>query len=94
MTSHIKTDFKSYSFLRLVREDYEEMWLFTLVIDTYSFDNKDTLKFREESVTRGNGKKLFQPRARLHVRKYSFSNRVVDADDVLSANTVFSFGLT
>ena len=54
------------------------------------------MKFREESITRGNSKKLFKPRARLDVRKYSFSNRVVDVwnslpDDVISASTVFSF---
>ena len=47
-------------------------------------------------VTRGNKKKLFKHRARLDVRKYSFSNRVVDLwnyplDSVISAETVFCF---
>ena len=45
---------------------------------------------------RGNKKKLFKYRARLDVRKYSFSNRVVDLwnslpDSVISAETVFTF---
>ena len=52
--------------------------VFKLVKDMCYFDDKDILKFREESITRSNGKRLFRPRARLDVRKYSFSNRVVD----------------
>ena len=47
-------------------------------------------------VTRGNKKKLFKHRARPDVRKYSFSNRVVNLwnslpDSVISAETVFCF---
>jgi len=83
----------SLSYRRL-RGDMIEV--FKLVNDVYYFDNTGILKFREESITRGNSKKLFKPRARLDVRKYSFSNRVVDVwnslpDDVISASTVFSF---
>jgi len=52
--------------------------VFKLVNDVYYFDNKHFLKLREESKTRGIGKKLFKPRVRLDLRKYWFSNRVVD----------------
>ena len=69
--------------------------VFKLVKDMCYFDDKDILKFREESITRGNGKKT-KPRAGMDVRKYSFSNRVVDVwnslpDYVISVNTVFLF---
>ena len=64
----------------------------------YYFDCTNLFTFRDQSkrVNRGNKKKLFKYRARRDVRKYSFSNRVVDLwnslpDSVISAETVFSF---
>ena len=72
--------------------------VFKLVNDMYYFDctNLFTLRDQSKRVTRGNKKKLFKYRARLDVRKYSFSNRVVDLwnslpDSVISAETVFTF---
>ena len=58
--------------------------------------NLFTFRDQSKKVTRGNKKKLFKYRARLDVRKYSFSNRVVDLwnslpDSVISAETVFTF---
>ena len=58
--------------------------------------NDCKLSDQSKRVTRGNKKKLFKHRARLDVRKDSFSNRVVDLwnsllDSVISAETVFSF---
>ncbi|XP_076034505.1 uncharacterized protein LOC143021105 [Oratosquilla oratoria] len=35
-------------------------------------------EFREGSSTRGNSRKIFKPRARLDLRKYSFNNRVIN----------------
>ena len=72
--------------------------VFKLVNDMYYFDCTNLFTFRDQSkrVTRGNKKKLFKYRARLDVRIYSFSNRVVDLwnslpDSVISAETVFTF---
>ena len=65
----------SLSYRRL-RGDMTEV--FKLVNDVHYFDNKHILKFGEESTTRGNGKKLFKSRARLDVRIYLSSNRVVN----------------
>ena len=33
---------------------------------------------REESITRGNSRKLFKPRSRMNMRKYSFPCRIID----------------
>ena len=81
---------------RRIRGDMIEV--FKIVNDMYYFDCSNLFTFRDQSkrVTRGNKKKLFKHRARLDVRKYSFSNRVVDLwnslpDSVISAETVFSF---
>lgn len=38
----------------------------------------DIFQIREESMTRGNSKKIFKPRTRLNIRKYSFPCRVID----------------
>ena len=70
-----------------------------LFVKTMSLRDSSLLKtFRDQlkRVTKGNKKKLFKHRAILHVRKYSFSNRVVDfcnslSDIVSSAETVFTF---
>ena len=81
---------------RRIRGDMIEV--FKLVNDMYYFDCTNLFTFRDQSerVTRGNKKKLFKHRARLDVRKYSFSNRVVNhwnslPDSVISAETVFCF---
>ena len=64
----------------------------------YCTDCTNLFTFRDQSerVARGYKKRLFKHRARLDVRKYSFSNRVVDLwnslpDSVISAETVFYF---
>lgn len=54
------------------------------------------LKFNENTTTRGNQSKLLKQRCRYDVRKYSFSQRVIDMwndlpDSVISAKSVFSF---
>ena len=69
--------------------------VFKLVNDMYYFDCTNLFTFRDQSK-RVTEKKLFKYRARLDVRKYSFSNRVVDLwnslpDSVISAETVFTF---
>ena len=71
--------------------------VFKVVNDMY-FDCTNLFTFRDQPkrVTRGNKKKLFKHRARLDVRKYYFSNRVVNLwnslpDNIISAETVFSF---
>ena len=81
---------------RRIRGDMIEV--FKLVNDMYYFDCTNLFTFRDQSkrITRGNKKKLFKYRARLDVRKYSFSNRVVDLwnsllDSVISVETVFTF---
>ena len=83
---------------RRIRVDMIEV--FKLVNGMYYFDCTNLFTFRDQSerVTRGNKKKLFKHRARLDVRKYSFSNRVVNLwnslpDSVISASaeTVFCF---
>ena len=81
---------------RRIQGDMVEV--FKLVNDMYYFDCTNLFTFRDQSerVTRGNKKKLFKHRARLDVRKYSFSNRVVNLwnslpDSVISAETVFCF---
>ena len=67
--------------------------VFKLVNDMYYFDCTNLITFRDQSR---NKKKLFKYKARLDVRKYPFSNRVVDIwnslpDSVISAEIVFSF---
>ena len=79
---------------RRIRGDMIEV--FKLVNDFYYYDSSALLTFRENSTTRGNGQKLFKSRSRLDIRKYSFSNRVVDIwnslpDDVINAESVFTF---
>jgi len=54
------------------------------------------LKLNQESVTRGNNKKLYKTRPRLDIRKFSFSNRVVDTwnslpNSVITATSIKSF---
>ena len=80
---------------RRIRGDMIEVFK---LVDMYYFDCANLFTFRDQSkrVTRGNKKKLFKYRARLDVRKDSFSNRVVDLwnslpDSVISAETVFTF---
>ena len=72
--------------------------VFKLVNDMYYCNCTNLFTFRDQSkrVTRGNKKTLFKYRARLDVRKYSFSNRAVDLwnslpDSVISSETVFAF---
>ncbi|XP_076068382.1 uncharacterized protein LOC143040829 [Oratosquilla oratoria] len=53
-------------------------------------------EFREGSSIRGNSRKIFKPRARLDLRKYSFNNRVINnwnelPEWVVNADTVKSF---
>lgn len=51
---------------------------------------KDVFQEREDSVTRGNSKKLFKPRSRLDKRKYSFPCGVVDMWNALPEGVVNS----
>ena len=53
-------------------------------------------RVREDSITRGNTKKLFKTRARLDIRKFSFPNRVVEnwnglPEWVVNADSVSQF---
>ena len=62
---------------RRTREDSIEAYK----ILTEKYDDvccKGILKFREESISRGNSLKLFKSRSRLDVRKYAFPCRVVN----------------
>ena len=71
--------------------------VFKLVNNMYDYDSTNILTFRDNSITSGNEKKkLFKQRPRIDLRKYSFTNRVVDLwnslpDNVSSAKTVFNF---
>ena len=53
-------------------------------------------QMKEDDTTRGNTKKIYKTRARLDLRKYSFSNRVVDIwndlpEWVVKADTIEKF---
>lgn len=58
--------------------------------------SEDIIQLREESATRGHPKKIYKRRTRLNIRKYSFSNRIVDnwnelPDLVIESDTVEKF---
>jgi ribonuclease P/MRP protein subunit RPP40 len=79
---------------RRARGDMIEVY--KLLNGKYYFDEKVLLKLSQESVTRGNNKKLYKTRPRLDIRKYSFSHRVVDIwnslpNSVITARSVKSF---
>ena len=65
----------------------------------YKLDDLDPdllFNMAEGSITRGHPLKLFKPRARLDIRKFSFSNRVIDEwnslpEDVVLAESLNSF---
>ena len=72
------------------------------VIEVYKLLNKidytsaELLNFSDVTFTRGHNKKLFKPRARINLRKYSFSYRVIDnwnslPQSVVEAPTLNSF---
>ena len=67
------------------------------MIQTYKILNKlDDLnpdsffKMAEGSRTRGHSFKIVKPRARLDIRKYSFSNRIVNSWNSLSEDVVLA----
>ncbi len=81
---------------RRTRGDMIEV--FKLLNNMYYYDSTNLLTLRDTSstYTRGNSKKLYKTRPRLDIRKYSFSNRVVDTwnslpDEVVCAETIFTF---
>lgn len=89
----IELKLPSLSYRRL-RGDMIET--FKILNDKYDFDPTTLFKLRKDSVTRGNDQKLYKQRSRLNIRKYSFTNRVVDVwnslpNSVIQAKTVYSF---
>jgi len=69
---------------RRMRSDLIE----TFKIVNRKYDINPELFFQLEGDRRGHDHKLFKERFRLNVRKYSFSNRVIDNWNLLSANCV------
>ena len=79
---------------RRLRGDMIECY--KLLNNKYYFNEEDILRLNHGSSTRGNSMKLCKFRARLDIRKYSFSNRVVNIwnslpDCVITAGTIFTF---
>jgi hypothetical protein len=52
--------------------------------------DSNTVFPRNESCTRGHKHKIYKKHSRIHIRKYSFSQRVVDTWNKLPANVVDS----
>ncbi|XP_050704335.1 uncharacterized protein LOC126989767 [Eriocheir sinensis] len=79
------------------RSHGDQIETFKIVTRKYDIDCTEGLfDLREDSTTRGNSKKIFKPRARLNVRKFSFPNRVVNTwnslpEWVVNADSVESF---
>ncbi len=72
--------------------------VFKLLNNMYYYDSTNLLTLRDTSSTstKGNSKKLYETRPRRDIRKYSFSNRVVDTwnslpDEVICAEIIFTF---
>ena len=79
---------------RRLRGDMIECY--KLLNNKYYFNEEDILRLNHGSSTRGNSMKLCKFRARLDIRKFSFSNRVVNIwnslpDCVITAGTIFTF---
>ena len=79
---------------RRLRGDMIEAY--KILSDKYYFSKERLFTFRDDSRTRGNQLKLFKTRSRLNVRKFSFTNRVVDhwnslPDSVITAPTLGAF---
>ena len=79
---------------RRARGDMIEVY--KLLNGKYYYDTSELLKLNENATTRGNSKKLFKPRAKLDIKKFSFSHRVVESwnslpDCVITAPSVFAF---
>jgi len=70
---------------RRVRSDLIET--FKIINGIYNVHTDTCFEF-DEGGRRGHDKKLFKSRARLDIRKYSFSNRIVDKWNSLSENSV------
>jgi len=69
---------------RRMRRDLIE----TFKIVNRKYDNPELFFQLYEGDRRGHDHKLFKKRFRLNVRKYAFSNRVIDNWNLLSANCV------
>jgi len=66
----------------------ERHWHFMLLVNR-KYDINPELFFQlDEGDRRGHDQKLFKKTFRLNVRKYAFSNRVIDNWNLLSANCV------
>ena len=79
---------------RRIRGDMIECY--KLLHKHYYFNEQDILKLNTNSRTRGNSLKLQKFRSRLDIRKYAFSNRVVDIwnslpDCVVTAKSLHAF---
>lgn len=79
---------------RRIRGDMIEV--FKLLNQKYYFDETTLLSVNTDSNTRGHSKKLYKSRARLDIRKFSFTSRVVDIwnslpESVISAGTLITF---
>ena len=79
---------------RRIRGDMIEV--FKLMNDKYDFDSTKLFTIRNNSTTRGHSCKIYKERARLNVRKFSFTQRVCNVwnslpDHVVSARTVLAF---
>jgi len=67
----------------------------TFKVVNRKYDINPELFFQlDEGDRRGHDQKLFKKRFRLNVRKYAFSNRVIDNWNLLSANCVTAALLT
>lgn len=79
---------------RRLRGDVIEV--FIVLQGIYDPDTTHLFQLSDVTVTRGNSKKLFKPRARLNVRKFFFTHRVIDSwnslpDNVVEAESLNSF---
>lgn len=89
-----KLDLPSLSYRRS-RGDMIET--FKILSGRYDSDCcEDVFRMRQDSVTRGHSRKIYKPRSRLNLRKYSFPCRVVDnwnnlPESVVSSENVHIF---
>ena len=79
---------------RRVRGDMIEVY--KVVSGTYDEAANLELEFNKYSATRGNGFKLYKGQVKYDLRKYFFTNRIVDVwnslpENVVSADSVNSF---
>ena len=66
----------------------EERRMRSDLIETFKIVNRKYVFQLDEGDRRGHDHKQFEKRFRLNVRKYSFSNRVIDNWNLLSASCV------